>query len=66
MIQNVKFFMTATVLFCTESFKKVIGLSFSKLSFKGGLLWKNDLGLYSSLVLLMNIGMDDLVILRLV
>ena len=35
-------------------------------NFKGGLQWKNDLDLYSSLVLLMNIGMGDLVILRLV
>ena len=33
---------------------------------KGSLQWKNNLGLYSSLVLLMNIGMGDLVIFHLV
>ena len=34
--------------------------------FKGSVQWKNDLGLYCSLVLVMNIGMHDLVILCLV
>ena len=34
--------------------------------FKGSVQWKNDLGLYCSLVLVMNIGMCDLVILCLV
>ena len=34
--------------------------------FKGRLQWKNDLGLYFSLVLVMKIGMCDLVIFRLV
>ena len=33
---------------------------------KGRLQWKNDLGLYFSLVLVMKIGMCDLVIFRLV
>ena len=33
---------------------------------KGSVQWKNDLGLYCSLVLVMNIGMCDLVILCLV
>ena len=33
---------------------------------KGSLQWKNDLGLYFSLVLVMKIGMCDLVIFRLV
>ena len=33
---------------------------------KGELQWKNDLGLYFSLVLVMKIGMCDLVIFRLV
>ena len=36
------------------------------LDFKGRLQWKNDLGLYFSLVLVMKIGMCDLVIFRLV
>ena len=34
--------------------------------FKGSVQWKNDLDLYFSLVLVMNIGMCDLVILCLV
>ena len=34
--------------------------------FKGSVQWKNDLGLFCSLVLVMNIGMCDLVILQLV
>ena len=34
--------------------------------FKGSVQWKNDLGLYCSLVLVLNIGMCDLVILQLV
>ena len=33
---------------------------------KGELQWKNDLGLYFNLVLVMKIGMCDLVIFRLV
>ena len=33
---------------------------------KGSVQWKNDLGLYCSLVIVMNIGMCDLVILCLV
>ena len=33
---------------------------------KGSLQWKNDLGLYFSLVLVMKMGMCDLVIFRLV
>ena len=37
-----------------------------KRSVKGSVQWKNDLGLYCSLVLVMNIGMCDLVILCLV
>ena len=34
--------------------------------FKGSLQWKNDLGLYFTLVLVMKIGMCDLMIFRLV
>ena len=33
---------------------------------KGSLQWKNDLGLYFTLVLVMKIGMYDLMIFRLV
>ena len=39
---------------------------FYKSFLKGSVQWKNDLGLYCSLVLVMNIGMCDLVILCLV
>ena len=35
-------------------------------AFKGSLQWKNDLGLYFTLVLVMKIGMCDLMIFRLV
>ena len=31
-----------------------------KVGIKGGLQWKNDLGLYCSLVILMNIGVCDI------
>ena len=41
-------------------------INFCYVKFKGSVQWKNDLGLYCSLVLVMNIGMCDFVILCLV
>ena len=38
----------------------------SYIKLKGSLQWKNDLGLYFTLVLVMKIGMCDLMIFRLV
>ena len=45
---------------------KFLPRKFPYSTLKGSVQWKNDLGLYCSLVLVMNIGMCDLMILCLV